>query len=69
MARSKKNGKAVSLVLDPVLFSTLEAYCTETFLTKTATIEKALLQMFEREGFELNKGDAPNEHEEKRLND
>lgn len=69
MARSKKNGKSVSLVLDRVLFNTLEAYCAETFLTKTATIEKALLQMFEREGFELSKGEKINEQKKGRLND
>lgn len=49
MARAKKNGKSVSLLMDEELYNKLEKYCGYTYLTKTATIEKALKQLFERE--------------------
>ena len=50
MARPKKEGKAVSLLMDKALYDMLENYCESSYLTKTAAIEKALDQMFEREG-------------------
>lgn len=48
MARPKKDGKTVSLIMEKDLFDKLEAYCDETYLTKTAAIEKALRQMLEK---------------------
>lgn len=47
MARPKKEGKAVSLLMDKILFEQLENYCEETYLSKTAAIEKALKLLFE----------------------
>lgn len=55
MARPKKEGKAVSLLMDKDLFERLEAYCEKTYLTKTATIEKALRTMFDKETEDKNK--------------
>lgn len=55
MARPKRDAKPVSLLMEKTLFDTLEAYCDETFLTKTATIEKALIELFKKEGFEMKK--------------
>lgn len=49
MARPKKEGKAVSLLMDKDLFEELEQYCEKTYLSKTAAIEKALRQMLDRE--------------------
>lgn len=49
MARPKKEGKTVSLLMDKELFEELEAYCEKTYLAKTAAIEKALRQMLERD--------------------
>ena len=49
MARPKKQGKAVSLLMEKDLYEQLEEYCEKTYLTKTAAIEKALRQMLERE--------------------
>ena len=49
MARPKKEGKAVSLLMNKDLYEKLEAYCEETYLTKTAAIEKALRMMIEKE--------------------
>lgn len=49
MARAKKNGKSVSLLMDEELYNKLEKYCGYTYLTKTATIEKALRHLFEHE--------------------
>lgn len=47
MARPKKDGKTVSLIMEKELFDRLEAYCDETYLTKTAAIEKALKNMLD----------------------
>ena len=47
MARSKKDGKPVSLIMDKDLYARLEEYCDETYMTKTATIEKALKELLE----------------------
>jgi len=49
MARPKKDGKTVSLIMEKELFDRLEAYCDETYLTKTAAIEKALTELLDRE--------------------
>jgi predicted transcriptional regulator len=49
MARPKKEGKAVSLLMDKALYDRLERYCETSYLSKTAAIEKALDQMFRRE--------------------
>ena len=49
MARPKKDGKTVSLIMEKDLFDRLEAYCEETYLTKTAAIEKALHMMIDKE--------------------
>lgn len=48
MARPKKDGKTVSLIMEKELFDRLEAYCDETYLTKTAAIEKALKMLLDR---------------------
>lgn len=48
MARPKKDGKPVSLIMDKNLFAQLEQYCEETYLTKTAAIEKALKEMLDK---------------------
>jgi metal-responsive CopG/Arc/MetJ family transcriptional regulator len=48
MARPKKDGKTVSLIMEKELFDRLEAYCDETYLTKTAAIEKALKQLLDK---------------------
>jgi metal-responsive CopG/Arc/MetJ family transcriptional regulator len=48
MARPKKDGKTVSLIMEKDLFEKLEAYCKETYLTKTAAIEKALNEMIDK---------------------
>lgn len=55
MARPKKNGKTVSLIMEKDLFEKLEAYCGETYLTKTAAIEKALRMMIDKETEDKNK--------------
>ncbi len=55
MARPKKDGKTVSLIMEKELFDRLEAYCDETYLTKTAAIEKALRMMIDRETEDKNK--------------
>ena len=55
MARPKKEGKAVSLLMDIDLFEQLEEYCEKTYLSKTAAIEKALKMMFEEEENSSNK--------------
>ena len=55
MARPKKEGKTVSLLMDKDLFEQLEAYCEKTYLTKTAAIEKALRTMFDKETEDKNK--------------
>lgn len=49
MPREKKNGKHISLLLEQKLYDDLGQYCAETYLTKTATIEKALKQLFEEQ--------------------
>ena len=49
MARSKKDGKPVSLIMDKDLYKRLEEYCDETYMTKTATIEKALKELLDKE--------------------
>ena len=49
MSRPKRNARPVSLLLDTDLFDQLEEYCSKTYLTKTAAIQKALREMFERE--------------------
>lgn len=49
MARPKKEGKAVSLLMDKSLFEQLEQYCEVTYLSKTAAIEKALKLLFEEQ--------------------
>ena len=49
MARSKKDGKPVSLIMDKDLYARLEEYCDETYMTKTATIEKALKELLDKE--------------------
>ena len=56
MARPKKEGKAVSLLMDKDLFKELEQYCEETYLTKTAAIEKALRMMIDKETDNTKKG-------------
>ena len=48
MARPKKDGKAVSLIMDKDLYDRLEDYCDETYLSKTAAIEKALKEMLDK---------------------
>lgn len=48
MARPKKDGKTVSLIMEKALFERLEQYCDETYLTKTAAIEKALKILLDR---------------------
>ena len=48
MARSKKDGHPVSLIMDKTLFDRLEEYCEETYLTKTAAIEKALKEYLDK---------------------
>ena len=48
MARPKKDGKTVSLIMEKELFERLERYCDETYLTKTAAIEKALKTLLDR---------------------
>jgi hypothetical protein len=55
MARPKKDGKTVSLIMEKDLYDKLEAYCDETYLTKTAAIEKALRMMIDKET-EIGKG-------------
>lgn len=55
MARPKKDGKTVSLIMEKDLFEKLEAYCDETYLTKTAAIEKALRMMIDKETEDKNK--------------
>ena len=55
MARPKKDGKTVSLIMEKDLYDKLEAYCDETYLTKTAAIEKALRMMRDKES-ESKKG-------------
>jgi len=55
MARPKKDGKTVSLIMEKELFDRLEAYCDETYLTKTAAIEKALRMMIDKETEDKNK--------------
>ena len=55
MARPKKEGKTVSLIMEKDLYDKLEAYCDETYLTKTAAIEKALRMMIDKES-ESKKG-------------
>ena len=54
--RQKKNGKHISLILDQKLYDDLEKYCDATYLTKTATIEKALHALFYENG-KLGEGD------------
>lgn len=49
MPRPKKDGKAVSLIMDKDLFERLESYCDETYLSKTAAIEKALKKALDEE--------------------
>ena len=49
MARPKKDGKPVSLIMDKDLYARLEAFCEETYLSKTAAIEKALKEFLDRE--------------------
>ena len=56
MARPKKEGTAVSLLMDKDLFKELEQYCEETYLTKTAAIEKALRMMIDKETDNTKKG-------------
>lgn len=48
MARPKKEGKAVSLMMEKSVFEQLENYCDKTYLSKTAVIEKALKELFEK---------------------
>ena len=55
MARPKKDGKTVSLIMEKELFDRLEAYCDETYRTKTAAIEKALRMMIDKETEDKNK--------------
>ena len=55
MTRPKKDGKTVSLIMEKELFDRLEAYCDETYLTKTAAIEKALRMMIDKETEDENK--------------
>lgn len=52
MPRQKKDHKAISIKLDKSLFVRLEEYCDNTYLTKTAAIEKALSEMLEKENKE-----------------
>lgn len=47
MARQKKDGKTVSLIMEKELYDRLNAYCDETYMTKTATIEKALKSLLD----------------------
>ncbi|MCR5227301.1 MAG: hypothetical protein K6E27_08830 [Eubacterium sp.] len=47
MARPKKEGKPVSLMMEISLFNELENYCEKTYLSKTAVIEMALKQLFD----------------------
>lgn len=56
MARPKKEGKTVSLLMDKNLFEQLEQYCEETYLSKTAAIEKALRMMIDKETNNTKKG-------------
>lgn len=42
MARPKKNGQPVSLIMDKDLFARLEAYCEASGQTKTVAIERAV---------------------------
>ena len=49
MARQKKDGKTVSLLMDKELYERLEEYCDKTYLTKTAAIEKALEKLLDEE--------------------
>ena len=49
MARPKKDGKPVSLMMEINLFKQLEDYCEKTYLSKTAVIELALMQLFKEE--------------------
>ena len=55
MARPKKDGKTVSLIMEKTLFERLEQYCDETYLTKTAAREKALRMMIDKETEDKNK--------------
>ena len=55
MERPKKDGKTVSLIMEKELFDRLEAYCDETYRTKTAAIEKALRMMIDKETEDKNK--------------
>ncbi len=49
MARPKKEGKNVSMIMDKSVFDVLERYCEKTYTTKTAAIEKALNKMLNEE--------------------
>ena len=47
MARPKKDGKPVSLIMERTLFEELESYCEEMGQTKTTAIERILRKHFE----------------------
>ena len=49
MPRPKKDSVPISILMERKLAEQLNEYCKETFLTKTAAIEKALHEMFQRE--------------------
>ena len=49
MSRAKKPGKLISCKLREQIYKELEEYCLKTFIAKTAVIEKALEEYFEKQ--------------------
>lgn len=46
MARQKKDGVALNCFIDKSIADSLEKFCEETRLSKTATVERALIEYF-----------------------
>lgn len=47
MAKSKKDGTPVSLMMRKDVYDALEDYCAETYRTRTAAIEIAVKKMID----------------------
>ena len=48
MSRQKKEGKKISILMAADVLKRLEEYCDKTRLSKTAAIEQALEEYYER---------------------
>lgn len=48
MSRQRKEGQKINILMDANIMEKLEEYCKKTRLTKTAAIEQALEEYFEK---------------------